>query len=299
MISYSIFDPTGNITALVETAVPVKDQPSVAAGIMQQCPAVEQVGFVQCSSSDPRISRLTLRMAGGEFCGNASMSAAALFLLNQLDFGSLPASRALRTSEDGGETAEDGGETEFFRVFLSVSGASRPVEVRLKPLSRDSFQASVLMPPARRIEKKEFSFQGATDRLPVVFMEGITHILIEPSSCFYALKEQKQNAALAVRTWCRLLAAEGLGLMFLDKDGAAPSLTPLVYIPGSETEFWENSCASGSSAAGMYLAEQEGREIHLRLQEPGGILSVDCDPHLGQTWLGGRVARTGRGSLEH
>ena len=39
-----IFDPTGNITALVESAVEPEAQPSAAARIMARFPAVEQVG---------------------------------------------------------------------------------------------------------------------------------------------------------------------------------------------------------------------------------------------------------------
>ena len=46
-LQYSIFDPTGNITALVESPVPVERQPAVAAALMARHPEVEQVGFVR------------------------------------------------------------------------------------------------------------------------------------------------------------------------------------------------------------------------------------------------------------
>ena len=75
--------------------------------------------------------------------------------------------------------------------------------------------------------------------------------------------------------------------MFLD--AARSRLTPLVYIPGSGTVFWENSCASGSSAAGMYLAARTGAPVGLTLAEPGGSLRVSSDPGGGETWLYGRV----------
>ena len=75
----SIWDPTGNITALVESPVPVPEQPAVAAGLMRRYPAVEQVGFVRLS--DEKTAPAALRMAGGEFCANASMSTAALSAL--------------------------------------------------------------------------------------------------------------------------------------------------------------------------------------------------------------------------
>ena len=35
-INYCVFDPTGNITALVETEVKPADQPAVAAALMQE-----------------------------------------------------------------------------------------------------------------------------------------------------------------------------------------------------------------------------------------------------------------------
>ena len=46
-LHYCLFDPTGNITALVESAVDVPDQPAVAAGIMCRHPEVEQVGSLR------------------------------------------------------------------------------------------------------------------------------------------------------------------------------------------------------------------------------------------------------------
>ena len=41
-IEYCVFDPTGNITALVESKVDVADQPAVASAIMDAEPDVEQ-----------------------------------------------------------------------------------------------------------------------------------------------------------------------------------------------------------------------------------------------------------------
>ena len=54
-------------------------------------------------------------------------------------------------------------------------------------------------------------------------------------------------------------------------------MTPLVYIPGSGTVFWENSCASGSAAVGMYLADGNAAPTEVSLREPGGVLHVTSD----------------------
>ena len=69
-----ICNPTGNITALVPTPTEERLQPEIANQIMEQEPTVEQVGFVSFGENG-----VSLRMAGGEFCGNATMSAAALY----------------------------------------------------------------------------------------------------------------------------------------------------------------------------------------------------------------------------
>jgi len=259
-LKYRILDPTGNITALVENCVDVMDQPAAAQVIMQRHPEVEQVGFIQFlddlseDEGDLQV-RASLRMAGGEFCGNASMCAAALCLL--------------RMQEDAGkETA----------VRLRVSGVQHPVVVHLFRESVDSFRAGVFMPPALSVSEKEFLFNGRKAALPVVHMEGISHVIIGQESPFFDLCCSKEAAGQAAQDWCRELSAEGLGLLFLKTESAVCLMTPLVYIPGSGTLFWEHSCASGSAAVGMYLASKTNRPVALVLQEPGGELRVESNP---------------------
>ncbi|MBQ6402388.1 MAG: hypothetical protein IJI27_00650 [Oscillospiraceae bacterium] len=252
-MQYRIFDPTGNITALVEEAVDVSRQPSVAADIMQKHSNVEQVGFVSLDGDLP-----ALRMAGGEFCGNASMSAAALFALEQ----NLP----LPTT-----------------VKLSVSGALEPVAVHLERREGEIFCAAVRMPPARSVQKQTFAFADVSDDLTAVRLDGISHILIEPESPFFALLADHSAAESAVRQWSEALNADGLGLMFVSGN----SLTPLVFVPGCDTVFWETSCASGTAAAGMALAAETGEKIDRSFTEPGGTLRVVSDPSTRETWLHG------------
>ena len=125
--------------------------------------------------------------------------------------------------------------------------------------------------------------------LPLVRMEGISHLIIEPSSPFFCLRERPEAAEQAVRQWCHTLSADGLGLMFLEEGPAARRMTPLVFVPGADTVFWESSCASGSSAVGMCLASREGTPVDLSLAEPGGKLHVKSDPLRAETWLFGSV----------
>ena len=262
----SILDPTGNITALVESEVEIARQPSVAAEIMRRHPEVEQVGFLRPASGDGVVAEL--RMAGGEFCGNASMCAAALCRLNGIQ----------------GDEA----------IRLRVSGTKQPVSVRLRREASDRFLAELTMPPALGIEERAFRLEGISGVLPLVRLEGISHVIVEPASPFFSLLENRVAAERAVRSFCKELRAEGLGLLFLDGSGAERRMTPQVYIPGSGTVFWENSCASGSAAVGIYRAKKSGAPVYLCLRQPGGILRVSADPASGETRLIGSVCLISR-----
>ena len=246
-ICYSILDPTGNITALVESPVERAQYQTAAAVIMRLHPEVEQVGFLLPIGMD---GLPALQMAGGEFCGNATMCAAALLRLRGL-------------SGD--------------RVSLHVSGAAQPLEVCLHQTGDGAFSAELQMPQAREITEREFAFENLRGTLPLVCMEGISHIVIESGSAFFKLLDNRPQAEQAVRSFCAKLGADGLGLLFLEGEGSERRMTPLVYIPGSGTVFWENSCASGSTAVCMYFASETGTDVKLVLRQPGGLMRVRCD----------------------
>ena len=266
-VTYSILDPTGNITALVDGGVEPGRQPALAAALMRRHPEVEQVGFLTRLPSGGEDVGAELRMAGGEFCGNASMCAAALCFPE--------------------------GEQEPRTFFLRVSGAEDPVELRLRRVGPDSFETAVCMPPALSVGEAAFSFVNLHGTLPLVRMQGISHLIVTPDSAFFLLQEDRTAAERAVREFCTALRAGCLGLLFLEENAPAWRMTPLVYVPGSGTVFWENSCASGSAAAGMYLAAKNGAPLTLTLRQPGGSLRVECDPR-GKTWLYGSVRLLGR-----
>lgn len=272
-LRYSIIDPTGNITALVEDEVAVDEQPAVAAQVMERHPEVEQVGFVRPAASEEGVQG-ELRMAGGEFCGNATMSAAALLRLR----------------------GEDGCEGEPSALRLRSSGAARPVEVHLTPADEGGFATRICMPAATSIEDVRLSFGQVSATVPVVFMEGISHAVITSSSPFFALREAPAEAEQAVRAWCAELGTDGLGLMFVEAGEPDCAMVPLVYVPAANTVFWENSCASGSASVGMCLAAQRGAACALSLHEPGGVLRVESDP-AGSTWLFGHARLVGEYTL--
>ena len=233
-LTYRVFDPTGNITLLVATPVPPEQQPEVAARLMEIEPKAEQAGFLtQAADADA-----ALRMAGGEFCGNASMCAA------------VAAAEALGTDSA--------------TLSVRVSGAEKPVQVAVQRQPDGIWHGSVEMPEPLSVTEQLLPGVGT---VPVVRLPGITHIVLtEPMPRPLAERQAK--------VWCAQLEAEALGLMFLDLRRGR--LTPLVYVPAADTLFWETSCASGTTAVGAYLAEQGGFQ-EASLQQPGGVLTVSYE----------------------
>lgn len=231
-IDYFLLDPTGNRTILVKTPVPAADQPAVAAILMADEPTAEQAGFLTREEGFD----IALRMAGGEFCGNASMCAAVLMALEKgLSEGTMN---------------------------LRVSGSLEPVKVSVKKRADGSFEGTVAMPRPALIEERELP---GTGRRCVVSFDGISHIIMEETP------DRKAAEALAFEL-ADFLRADAVGLMFLDLKNE--TLAPLVYVPGAKTLFWENSCASGTTAVGAYLAMKNGGSAELTLRQPGGALHV-------------------------
>ena len=237
---YYVCDPTGNITVLVSG----ERNTETALQVMKAVPSAEQVGFLTDGG-------LCLTMAGGEFCGNASMSAAALYC----------------------EKTGDG------RVSLRVSGADEPVEVDVSKNEDGTFYCTVKMPRISGVSAEKLTYGEKTYKLPAVKMQGICHIIFEGEL-------SRKDAEAAAKKWCGDLSAQALGIMFFDREQM--KLTPLVYVPAAETMFWESSCASGTSALGAYLAYSQNETVSAQLSEPAGVLKVKATPD-GQVYLTGSV----------
>ena len=249
-LDYVLMDPTGNRTVLVRTPVPISGQADCARALLDAEPTGEQVGFLSPGADG---ADAALRMAGGEFCGNATMSAAAL-----------------RCAELGAEHAD---------LRIRVSGARSLVRVELNARGDGVWDCTETMPRPASPEIAELTLDGEAYRLPLLRFEGIAHLIL-PGGTDRALAER------AAPRWCAALGADALGLMLLDEE--AGQLTPLVYVPGADTLCWERSCASGSAAVGAYLAWKRGASADAALTQPGGVLRVSAWP-VGEVLLRGSV----------
>ncbi len=243
-IRYNKINPTNNITLLVETAVEREKQAQCAAKLMALDTDVEQVGFLE-KAEEGSGCLFHLQMAGGEFCGNASLSAAAIYA-------------------NGFEELIPGHE---INARFSVSGSDKPVEVKIKKLKKNSFSGRLAMSLPTAIDKLSFTSGGVDYELPVAYFPGIVHVVMED-------KITESRAEEIIKDIRAATGAQAVGLMLLDKE--SKQLRPLVYVPAVDSLIWEQSCASGTAAVVACMAVKADHSLSMTLMQPGGVLSVDA-----------------------
>ena len=221
-----------------------------------------------------------LRMAGGEFCGNATMSA------------------ALRSCMIKGELTAAAPERAEFRkkVRVKVTGTDSPVEVEIVKAADGTFFGTVDMPrplsveeialPAAGSIKDYFSAENPTGNIsqspgaavsqvfedsvfPVVKFEGISHVIImRKNKDAGVLDISRPEAEILARRWCSFLGAEAMGLMFLDMDMAenaaesgGSSRSPVGYEAGFTGSTEPSGSAVCSEAGFTGSAEPSGSAV--------------------------------------
>lgn len=266
-ISYYKINPTGNVTLIVEGGIPENEQAALAAELMERDPDAEQVGFLEKPTCFG--SAAALRMMGGEFCGNAAISAAAL------------------VADSHGVGIGDSAS-----IRLEMSGADEPLCVETEKLSDGVYSGRLSMPLPTACFECELCIGEERMRLPLVRLPGISHVIVRGELGV-------APAERVIADWCRQTDSKALGLMFIDPEEKL--MRPLVYVEKTGSMVWESSCASGSVAVCAYLAMQGGESKTMSLRQPGGVIEVTADYSKGVLWdikLSGRAEIVGRYSQE-
>ena len=239
IIDYTKLSPTGNITVLVKTPVPRDRQARIAARLLAaDCVGGEQAGFIE-APFDPRAAA-RLRMMGGEFCGNATMSLGAVL-----------------ARRDGAQNAD---------YWIEVSGSPAPVPCRIEK-SGDGWVGTVDMPLPESIGNITLDTDGGAITVPLVRMPGIAHIIIPVEA---GLSEAELRRRLP--EWNGIIGADALGALVWNE--ATTTIDPLVYVPSAGTLVREHGCGSGTAAVGCRMATTAGRGVELPVRQPGGIITA-------------------------
>lgn len=250
---YIVADPTGNITVLILSPYSEDSRQAMIRESFSKEPSCEQVGFLMPVDEES----VRLEMMGYEFCGNATLSAAAW--------------HAGKHGLGPGQSSD---------VTVYSSGADRPLRVHVHRLQEAEYEGTVLMPVPSVSSHRGY---------PLVQFDGISHLIV-PSHDF-----TDEEAERSVREFAYELDVPAMGLMLCPDynnliscgmDICPVSIRPLVYVPGSDTVFWEHGCATGSTAIGWYRYHISG-STHTEIKQPGGTICVDITD--GQPVMTGKV----------
>ena len=238
---YVKMDPTGNITVLVTDPVPREEQPELAGRLMAD-PSVggEQVGFLE-RPEDPAC-RIHLQMMGGEFCGNATMSAAAWMMMTD------------------GQDGERG-------IPMEVSGADGTLICRIRT-AEDGWEGTVRMPAVLECMTTDLPWRGEGYHLIAVRMEGITHLILNGRI------DCDEEAEAMLKAWSHAYQEDAVGLLQWNEE--QQSIRPLVLVKAAGTLVWESGCGSGSAAIGAWKALESGNPVTVtEVSQPGGMIRTE------------------------
>ena len=268
-VKFVKMSPTQNMTILVESPVPRELHQQVANRLMAYDGVFgEQVGFVELSDNPAAWARL--QMMGGEFCGNAAMSLAALLACD-------------RGTETGRRV----------EVPLEMSGGDGLMMVGVLP-QEDGARCSVDMPAPENIESLILPLDGQEYQVAAVAFKGITHLIVKTD---LIAGDKAAFAERAVTEWRKRFPAEALGVILYD--WVRQSITPLVYVKSTMSRVWERGCGSGTAAVGVWLAATAAGTIAADISQPGGVISVQVEYADGQPKkinISGNVKMIARGT---
>ena len=257
---YQIFIPGGNKTALVLGVDGLDSDGVLRKAIQNKIFAkhktdadgeVEQVGFVSVDKSAPQ-----LIMAGGEFCGNATRSAAAYYFQQPRN-----------------------GDTE-----IKVSGTSKPVKAGLSSKGT-RLEAWAEMPI---IEDYSSAFLPLKGGLYWVSIEGISHLIVpQVQSVSYLNRilsceneDAQKNIAFDVLKKTSeensLSPGKAYGVIFLENIAGLLRMHPFVHVVESDTTYYETACGSGAMCVGLLNSFLSRESANLPVLQPSGkIIRVE------------------------
>lgn len=224
--TYYLYSPCGNDTALVEGSnIGEQTKKILNDKIMSTHSNIEQVGFIS-------LDKFKLDMAGGEFCGNATRSAAYHYLK--------------------GNKGE---------IRINVSN-----NIVMKAGVDENKRAWSEIP---LYSGKDF-INAIDNGIYEIIMNGIKYIILEKDiSKQYLLdkKNIKANAMNILKEY-KIRDAEAIGVIFIEDVNEKIKIHPVVWVKSINTLFYETACGSGTTAVAILQAVKHNKSQNLDIIQP-------------------------------
>lgn len=228
--SYSIYIPGGNNTALVNgLGYTPAERKIINDKIMADNPDVEQVGFV-----DKNLGVFELKMAGGEFCGNATRSAAHFYM--------------------DGKPGE-----------LNIKINNKVVKAGVLENGDAWCEIPLIDDRSKMVEK-------ISENIYKVLMDGMVTLVILEEEAKHYLQDKSNIKAEAMKLIEKynLKDSEAVGVMFLEQVNGTIKINPIVWVNAIDTLFYETACGSGTTATAVVKSFLIGKDGSYEILQPSG-----------------------------
>ena len=241
---FSKWSPGGNTTLLFPEhgLVPVQQANLARQALDPSVLGGEQAGFVDLQAH-------SLRMAGGEFCVNASRAVGALL-----------ACKEERTQNAATPPTPEQAAQAARQYEISVSGWQSPVRLLVRGRSPLWQVEAVLRLP-------DVFMECPTNGICLVRLPGICHLLLDART--HGHPEDCHAAAALLRERYNLEQEEAVGVIWWQVLQGQLDMLPLVHVRDTRTDYLESACGSGALALALSRAKSNGGK-HFSIMQPGG-----------------------------
>ena len=285
-LTFSKWSPGGNTTLLFPDAGqrPAEQARLASLALDSSMLGGEQAGFVN-------LSQHKLRMAGGEFCVNASRAVGALLAYTAQYSG--PEQGVLGKDVEGGEQKTEAAAPAEHPARLDeiqVSGWQTPVRLRTRG-SAPLWQVEALL------RLPEYSITTIEKGAHLVRLPGICHLLLGGAT--HPLPDDCHAVAAQLRQQHGLEAEPAAGVIWWRECQGLLDMLPLVHVRDAGTTFLENACGSGALALALCLARAGTRRSFSIMQPGGSALDVRlfAESGLDMAGIDGPVSLVARGKV--
>ncbi len=285
-LTFSKWSPGGNTTLLFPDAGqrPAEQARLASLALDSSMLGGEQAGFVN-------LSQHKLRMAGGEFCVNASRAVGALLAYTAQYSG--PEQGVLDGIAPRSEQKTEAAAPAEHPVRLDeiqVSGWQTPVRLRTRG-SAPLWQVEALL------RLPEYSITTIEKGAHLVRLPGICHLLLGGAT--HPLPDDCHAVAAQLRQQHGLEVEPAAGVIWWRECQGLLDMLPLVHVRDAGTTFLENACGSGALALALCLVRACTRRTFSIMQPGGSALDVQLFTESGLDMAGidGPVSLVARGKV--
>ena len=287
-LTFSKWSPGGHPTLLFPDAGqrPAEQARLASLALDSSMLGGEQAGFVN-------LSQHKLRMAGGEFCVNASRAVGALLAYTAQYSG--PEQGVLDGIAPRSEQKTEAAAPAEHPVRLDeiqVSGWQTPVRLRTRG-SAPLWQVEALL------RLPEYSITTIEKGAHLVRLPGICHLLLGGAT--HPLPDDCHAVAAQLRQQHGLEAEPAAGVIWWRECQGLLDMLPLVHVRDAGTTFLENACGSGALALALALClARAGTRRSFSIMQPGGSaldVRLFAESGLDMAGIDGPVSLVARGKV--